>query len=284
MLTSNTPVRIVKSDGNEDVFDQAKLEESLIRAGAGTHSAGRIASMVAAQVFPGTRTSDIYRRAFALLRREEQAAAARYSLRRALLELGPTGHPFEDYVGHLFSKTGWNVERRKMIQGRCVSHELDLYATRGNETLAGELKYHNDPGYKTDVKVALYMKARFDDIWQCDPSKQTCSVDRGFLITNTKFTSHALAYAKCSGIELIGWSYPAKGNLFDMIVESGSYPISALTSLKKAEKRLLIDKGIVACDMLLADRSALRDMGLSPVRIGEVLAESATLCAPYDHA
>lgn len=284
MDISPVPVFVVKSDGKQDIFDQSKLEASLMRAGAGTYSAARIAAQVAAQVFPGTRTADIYRRAFALLRREERVAAARYSLRRALFELGPTGHPFEDYVGHLFSKTGWTVERRKMIQGKCVSHELDLYATRGNETLAGELKYHNDPGYKTDVKVALYMKARFDDIWQCDPAKRTCSVDRGFLITNTKFTSHALAYAKCSGMELIGWSYPAKGNLFDMIVESGSYPITALTSLKKAEKKLLIDRGIVACDMLPAERAVLRDIGLTPERIGEALAESATLSAPYNHA
>ncbi len=284
MATSPTGVRILKSDGNEDMFDQGKLEESLVRAGAGTFNARRIAERVAAQIVPGTRTADIYKRAFSLLRREARTAAARYSLRRALFELGPTGHPFEDFVGNLFALQGWKVERRKIAEGRCVPHELDLYATRGNETLAAELKYHNDPGYKTDVKVALYVKARFDDIWKCDPTKRSCPVDRGFLITNTKFTSHALAYAQCAGIELIGWSYPAKGNLYDMIIETGAYPITALTTLKKAEKRLLIDKGIVSCDLLLKNRGVLRELAFTPEHAGEALAESAGLGAPYDHA
>jgi hypothetical protein len=227
---------------------------------------------------PLAESSDIYRRAFQMLRTEARPAAARYSLRRALFDLGPTGHPFEDFVAEIFKKEGWTVEGRRMIQGKCVPHEVDVYAKRGNEHLAAELKYHNSPGYKTDIKVALYVKARFDDIWQCsEEDKKVCPVDLGYLITNTKFTRQAIDYARCSGMGLLGWSYPQQGNLYDRITANALYPITVLTTLKKAEKRLLIDQGIVTSDQVREHRDVLRSVGLTPERVGTIVAEVNTL-------
>lgn len=271
---------IIKADGTIEVFDGLKLENSLRRAGATDRSAERIRHTIESSMGPRAESSEIYRRAFQMLRREARPVAARYSLRRALFELGPTGHPFEDFVAEMFKKEGWNVEGRRIVPGKCVPHEVDVYASRGNEHLAAELKYHNNPGYKTDVKVALYVKARFDDIWQCSPEVQkTCPVDLGYLITNTKFTRQAIDYAECAGMGLMGWSYPHNGNLYDRIVANALYPVTALTSLKKAEKRLLIDKGIVTCEQVRVHREILREVGLSPERIGVVIAEANTLCA-----
>lgn len=269
---------ILKADGTKEPFDGAKLEASLMRSGAGARAAGHIRKVIESTVTSGIDTHEIYRRAFAMLRDEERAAAARYSLRRALFEFGPSGHPFEDFISALFQKEGWNVEWRKTIPGKCVSHEVDVYATRGKEHLAAELKYHNDPNYKTDVKVALYVKARFDDIWQCDPkTSSTCPVDTGFLITNTKFTETAIQYAKCSGIGLLGWSYPTEGNLYDRIIAAGIFPVTALTQLRKSEKRLLIDQGIVTSSQLRDKREALRALAIPPDRIGQIAAEIEAL-------
>lgn len=271
---------IVKADGTVEVFDGLKLESSLMKAGALQSSAERIRHTIESSMGPMAESSDVYRRAFQMLRQEARPVAARYSLRRALFDLGPSGHPFEDFVAELFKKEGWTVEGRRMIPGKCVPHEVDVYAKRGNEHLAAELKYHNSPGYKTDVKVALYVKARFDDIWQCkEEDAKTCPVDLGFLITNTKFTKQAIDYATCSGMGLLGWSYPFEGNLYDRIVASALFPVTALTTLRKAEKRLLIDKGIVTCDQVREHRDVLRSVGLSPERIGTVVAEVNTLCA-----
>lgn len=272
---------IIKADGTVEPFDGAKLEASLRRSGATQRTAEKIRSTLENTAVEGMTTHDIYRRAFMLLREEERTTAARYSLRRALFELGPTGHPFEDFVAQVFRKEGWNVEWRKVIPGKCVMHEVDIYATRQGETLAAELKYHNDPNYKTDVKVALYVKARLDDIWQCDPAtNNVCPVDRGFLITNTKFTETAIAYAKCAGIELIGWSFPTEGNLYDRIIATGVYPVTSLTTLQKSEKRLLLSAGVITSAMLKENREALRGLGLSPERVGAVMAEIETLSAP----
>ncbi|MGE5540891.1 MAG: ATP cone domain-containing protein [Bacillota bacterium] len=276
------PVEIVKTDGTVEPFDGMKLEWSLRRAGASTHAAERIRHTIEASIAPGAQTQEIYKRAFQMLRRDARPAAARYSLRRALFEFGPSGHPFENYVAELFKKEGWDVEYRRVIPGKCVSHEVDVYAKREGEFLAAELKYHNDPSYKTDVKVALYVKARFDDIWQCDPkTENTCPVDHGFLITNTKFTRDAVQFANCSGIKLLGWSYPLEGSLYDRIIATGLYPVTALTMLKKTEKKLLIDQGVVTCDQIRENRDLLRALSIPPERVGAILAEANTLCNAY---
>ena len=267
---------ITKADGSTEVFDPDRLVASLERSGAGEHTARRIANAIVSTVTPGASSKEIYTRAFSLLRKEARPIAARYALRRALLELGPTGHPFEDFISHLYRKEGWQVETRKIIKGHCVSHEVDFYASHPekNEFLAAELKYHNDPGYKTDLKVALYVKARFEDIFDCDPKARACPIDRGILITNTKFTSEAVAYAECAGVELLGWGYPLQEGLFTRMVRSAVYPVTALTGLSAAEKRLLLDNQIIAVDEVMKERRILDILHLPSVRVGELLAEA----------
>ncbi len=272
---------IVKADGTTESFDGAKLEASLRRVGAGDHAARRIRQTIQDSIALGSSTEEIYRRAITMLKREVKPAAARYSLRRALFEFGPSGHPFEDFVAEIFKTEGWEVEWRKLVPGKCVMHEVDVYAHRNGESLAAELKYHNDPSYKTDVKVALYVKARFDDISQASAENgKPTPIDHGYLITNTKFTDQAIQYARCANIGLLGWSYPTEGNLYDRIIASGIYPITALTTLRKAEKRLLIDKGIVTCNQLRESRDKLRALMIPPERIGGIVAEVEALCAP----
>lgn len=272
---------IIKADGSKETFDPVRLMSSLERSGAGKHTAERIASAITNTITPGSSSKEVYTRAFAMLRREARPVAARYALRRALLELGPSGHPFEDFISHLFRAEGWKVETRKIIKGKCVSHEVDFYATHPEqkEYLAAELKYHNDPGYKTDLKIALYVKSRFDDIFACDEAVRLCPVDRGLLVTNTKFTSEAIAYAECAGVELLGWGYPAEDSLFMRMSRAKVYPVTTLTGLSHSEKRLLIEHNVIAVDEIIEDRRMLDILHLSSERVGELLAEADGLLA-----
>ena len=275
---------IVKADGSKEPFDPTRLVSSLRRAGAGEYAAERIAETITATITPGISSKEIYGRAFTLLRKEGRPVAARYALRRALLELGPTGHPFEDFVSRLFKAEGWQVETRKIIKGKCVAHEVDLYASHphANEYLAAELKYHNDPGYKTDLKIALYVKSRFDDIFSCDPKVRECPIDHGLLITNTKFSSDAIAYGECSGMELLGWGYPTGNNLFTRMSRAGIYPLTTLIGLSRTEKRLLLESGVVTVDDIIRDRRRLDPLHLPSERVGEVLAEVDGLLGSRD--
>jgi uncharacterized protein YqgQ len=270
---------IVKAGGEKEVFDPVRLVLSLERSGAGEYAAERIAQTITSLVMPGMSSREIYARAFALLRKESRPVAARYALRRALFELGPTGHPFEDFISHMYRAEGWQVETRKIIKGKCVSHEVDFYASHPeqNTFLAAELKYHNDPNYKSDLKTALYVKSRFDDIFSCDAASRECPIDRGILITNTKFTSEAVAYAECAGVELLGWGYPLSNSLFMRMSHAKVYPITALTRLAHAEKQLLINSGVIAVDQLVRDRRRLDILHVPPERVGEILSEAEGL-------
>jgi len=278
---------IQKADGTEEEFRPDRLVSSLQRAGAGEHAAESITEDISRSLVNGTPSREVYARAFTLLRKEARPVAARYSLRRALLELGPTGHPFEDFIGRLFEKEGWQMKTRQMIRGKCVMHEVDFYASHPekNEFLAAELKYHNDPGYKTDLKVALYVKARFEDIFACDPVVRACPIDRGMLVTNTKFTTDAVLFSECAGVELLGWSYPLGNGLFERMCRAQIYPVTTLTTLSRSEKRLLIDARVATVDQVLSDRAVLTALHISPERIGEIRAEAEgllTLDVPYD--
>ena len=279
---------IVKADGSNEIFDPVRLNISLRRAGAGEHTAEHITKTITNTIVPGISSREIYTRAFSLLRREARPIAARYALRRALLELGPSGHPFEDFISHLYRKEGWQVETRKILHGKCVSHEVDFYASHPEQGvyLAAELKYHNDPAYKTDLKVALYVKSRFEDIFSRDAATRANQIDRGILVTNTKFTSEAIAYAECAGVELLGWGYPMDNNLFVRMSHAKVYPITTLTGLTRAEKRLLIEQGVIAVDEIIQNRRALDTFHPSPERVGELLAEADGLLSlpgtPHD--
>ena len=131
--------------------------------------------------------------------------------------------------------------------------------------------------YKTDLKVALYVKSRFDDIFASDKAAGTHHIDRGLLVTNTKFTSEAIAYAQCAGVELLGWGYPAEDTLFIRMSRAKVYPITALTGLSHAEKRLLVEQGTIAVDEIVRDRHALDVCHLSPEQFGIILAEAEGL-------
>lgn len=282
-MSKNLP-HIIKADGERETFDPLRLIASLRRAGAGEHTAERIANLVSELITPGMSSREVYGRAFALLRKESRPVAARYALRRALLELGPSGHPFEDFISHLFEREGWKVETRKMMRGTCVMHEVDFYATHPKENMhiAAELKYHNSPNYKTDLKVALYVKSRFDDIFSCDPALQTCPVERGILVTNTKFTTEATAYAECAGVELLGWGYPSNSSLLMRMSRAKVYPITTLTRLTGTEKRLLIEHSVIAVDQVIHNRRLLDVLHLTPDRVGELLAEADGLLSLPD--
>ncbi len=265
-------VHIRKADGTLEAFQSDKLERSLKNSGAAAAVAHDIAEKVADSLKGGERTGDIYRRAFRMLRTQARGAAARYSVKRALIELGPTGYPFEDFVGEIFRAQGWTCRTRTERHGACVSHELDLVGTRDDRSFAAEVKYHNDHGLKSDLKVALYVRARFDDLKnKNDPDTNFSEV---WLITNTKFSTQAIRYAECAGLRLLGWDYPEHGNLRELIDQTGAHPISCLTTLTAMQKRELMQQGVVLARQLHDQVPLLGKLGLSDHMIDTVLGET----------
>lgn len=270
---------VVKSNGEREQFSFEKLRESLRRAGASEGAANEVSAHVRKEVVNGMTTSDIYRHAFSVLHSRERVAAVRYSLRRSLLELGPTGFPFEKFIAEVFKKRGYSVLLDQIVQGRCIDHEMDIVAWNDSKLMMVEAKYHHELAYKSDVKVVLYVKSRFDDLYASEFSYGGLKrLDEGWLITNTKFTEKAIRYAECSGVRLLGWNYPKENNLHKLIEETGLHPITCLTTLSDAQKKRLMEQGVVLCESIRNEKEKMRGLGFDDRLIEAAEAESSVLC------
>lgn len=261
---------ITKADGTVETFKEEKLTASLMRAGANESTAKSIVQHILGELREGMSTQEIYSHAFEKLREARHELAARYSLKRALLEFGPSGFPFEDYIGELFLAEGRRASMRQIIRGRCVEHEVDVVVEEPREKIFVEAKFHNAAGFKTDLKVVLYVQARMDDIGQ----------GRGMVVTNTKFTDKAIEYSSCKGLELLGWDYPQGATLHDRIDKAGLYPVTALTVLSKREKMALLSQRVVLCRALADRGDVLKRAGILGSRADAVLEEAGALCMP----
>ncbi len=272
---------ILKTDGTEEEFDAQKLRSSLERAGASVITAKEISEEISAWIKEPVTTNVIYRRAFDLLHdKVGRTPALRYSLRRSIAEFGPTGFPFEQFVAAILRKKGYNVETGRIIQGTCVDHEVDVVAWNDQTLILGEVKFHSELGAKSDLKVALYIKSRFDDLRNVQvttPDGQKQMTD-GLLITNTKFTEKAIQYGTCAGVNMIGWNYPAKGHLHDMIIETGIHPVTCLPSLTTAEKQYIISQKIVDCVTLKDREDILHAMPSLLEKKDQIMQDIKDLC------
>ncbi len=272
-------ITVTKADGTKEPFEMQKLRTSLKRAGASEKEMAEISRKIESELIDGATTEMIYRKAFELLRSSEHVTAARYSLRRAMIGLGPTGFPFEDYLAELFRHQGYKAKTRSIIKGACVAHEVDIVASKGNENLIAEAKFHSQPGTKSDLQVVLYSYARFLDIKSVQKQKKNSqAITHAYVITNTKFTSTAIKYAECVGLTLLSWDYPRKNNLQDMIEQSRLYPVTVLQTLSDKEKRALLSQGTVLCRQLIDNPEILRSIGVPNKKISAVLEEERRLC------
>lgn len=247
-------ILIKKEDGKLEAFDAAKLRQSLMRSNTSIISADSIVKEIEESLQPETSTHEIYRHAFNLLKKSEKASALRYSIRRSLIGLGPSGFPFEKFIEKVFRKKGYQTKVGVTLQGHCVEHEIDVVAVSPkNELFLTEVKFHNELYLKSDTKVTLYIKARFDDLKEIefDFFGKRLKPTRMLLVTNTKFTNNAIKYAECVGLDLISWDYPQKGNLHSLVYETDTYPITILESLTGGEKMRFISEGIITCDDLI---------------------------------
>lgn len=273
-------VRIIKADGEHEFFSPEKLDLSLQKVGADPLTRQKIVAHVEKEIMDDMSTTDIYRHAFNLLHDFQKHAALRYSLRRALVGFGPTGFPFERFIGEIFRVKGYTVETGKIVQGKCVPHEVDLIAYDSAKLIMGEVKFHNELGYKSDLKVALYVKARMDDLKQAKFTYggKHRSLDEGWLITNTKFTETAIQYGECVGMKMVGWNYPQKGENLEYLIESNNlHPLSCLNSLTVAQKQELFARDIVLCKTLKDNISVLDEIGVKKIQVSGVLDELSLL-------
>ena len=271
---------IQKSSGEKQHYSVEKLHNSLRLAGASKETISFIISEIEKGLSSGITTRNIYKKAFRLLRQKQHSIAARYSLKNAIMELGPTGYPFEKFVGELFKMQGYSVEVGIIVDGRCVTHEVDVIARTKKLTVMVECKYHNTAGKICNVQVPLYIKSRFDDIRTVlmkQPQENNKTFE-GWVVTNTRFSGDAEQYGRCAGLHLVGWDYPQTGSLKNLIENTGLFPVTALTGLNKRQKQQLIDNDIILCRDLQNNPELIDPLNLPPRVASRVMTEVRELC------
>ncbi|OHA84471.1 MAG: hypothetical protein A2408_04155 [Candidatus Yonathbacteria bacterium RIFOXYC1_FULL_52_10] len=273
---------ILKSTGEREPFSEEKLRRSLTRAGAQKETVEDIVAHIITEVRDGMDTRAIYRHAFSILKKRDRGAAATYSLRTAVTQLGPSGFPFEKFVAAVLTQHGYHTRTGVVVPGFCVQHEVDILAEKGNGHIFVECKFHSEPTLKSDVKVALYVHARFLDLQKAHELSESKGpkIHQGWLVTNTKATHDAIRYGECAGLRIIAWNYPHEGNLHDLIKESGVHPLTCLTTISVREKRALLAGGTVACSDLAKKPERLREVGVTSERIARIEREITALCHP----
>lgn len=266
-------IKLIKANGEVENFSEEKLRASIQRAGVPHSVEDEVVAHVTSKLHEGMRTSELYKHILEFLDKPESSQhRARYSLKQSIMDLGPTGFPFEKFVSRVLEREGYNTITNVIAAGKCVTHEVDVVATKKEETIMVEAKFHNGSGIKTEIHVSLYTQARFED------TKEKNHYTKAMLTTNTKATSDAIAYAQCVGMKILTWSYPQGKGLRELIEAYHLHPITSLQSFPNFQKQKLLQQNIVLCSELVnAGPSVLTD--LPQEKRGDIIAEAKMICS-----
>jgi Holliday junction resolvase-like predicted endonuclease len=273
-------VHVTKYSGETEIYDESKLRRSLKSAGADPVLIDHIAEKIQNILHDGISTQKIYKEAFRLLKSESQRTAGRYKLKEALFELGPSGFPFERFIAELLNRLGYQTEVGVTVRGDCVSHEIDVIAQKDNSYLLVECKFHNRNDNRCNVKVPLYIQSRFQDVkrnWSSLPGHKN-KTHKGWVVTNTRFTSDAEKYGTCVGLELLSWNFPRNNGIKDLVTQLNLHPVTCLSTLSKEEKVLLLKHNIIFCRQICEDKNQMKLAGINPRNVNRIAKEAEEIC------
>ncbi|WP_282075657.1 ATP cone domain-containing protein [Maribacter aquivivus] len=278
-MDTKESIDIIKSSGQKMKFSLDKLRNSLKHSGANHELVEEIVSKVYDELFEGITSNEIYNRAYSLLKKNKSVYASKYKLKKAIYELGPTGFPFERFIAAILQYSGYEVEVDIVLNGACVTHEIDVIAKKNDRVTLIECKFHNEEGRNCNVKIPLYIHSRYNDVkahWVTNKSNKP--LNKGWVVTNTRFTQDALTYGKCADLYLLSWDFPHNDGLKDRIDRLGLYPITVSSLLSKREKKFLLSRNVVLCRQLVKDKFFLDHLGISTDRKSKILDEFSQLC------
>ncbi|HEX9151353.1 MAG TPA: ATP cone domain-containing protein [Flavobacterium sp.] len=276
-------MKIVKHSGDIVEFNAEKLKKSLLKSGASNEVVERILQSIQSEIYEGISTKHIYKMAFSMLKRIANSHAARYNLREAIRLLGPAGFFFEKYIARLFFAEQYETITNLTLQGKCVSHEIDVVIKKNDTVAMVECKYHAGRDAASDVKVPMYILSRFNDLKdnQHPIFNKEEIISKCWIVTNNRFTTDAIDFANCSGLNLLSWNYPEDDNLKTKNDTGYLYPVTCLTTLSLAEKDKLLILDVILVKEIINNSDCLEKIELSANRIKNVLKEASDLCGYF---
>jgi hypothetical protein len=273
-------MKIIKNSGDIVEYDRKKLRKSLLHTGLIGVDLDNTIKTVEAYIYDGIRTKQIYKFTKRLLKRISNTHAARYNLRSALQQLGPAGFFFEKFVSLIFIADGYQAKTNLNLQGKCVSHEIDVIVRRADQLTMIECKFHAQHGAVSDVKVPMYILSRFNDLKDIAHNifGRPELLSGCMIVTNNRFSSDAEAFANCNGLALRSWDYPTNDSLKTRIDNKQLYPITCLVTITSIEKEKLLIMGTILVAQLIDAPESLTTIGITETRKKRIFTEAFGLC------
>jgi hypothetical protein len=269
-------ILVTKADGAKQFFDREKIVRTCLRMGADRRTAHEVAGKVERRLYDGISTGKILQMVFLFMRKGQPNVSRLYDLRKGLSLMTPKPE-FEFFIQTLLAHNGFEVSPNQILAGNCVEHEVDAVAKKNGVTYFAEAKHHFNYHALTGLDESRIARALLEDVTEAyDLNKISQRIDRAMIVTNTKYSEHAVRYGRCRNILQIGWNTPADLSLQNMVEQTSLYPLSCLRDLKKDIRNQLVDSGIVVLKQISEEDPAVlaRKTGL-PWQVLERIREQA---------
>jgi hypothetical protein len=256
-------IMVTKWNGSHEKYDPKKVRRTLVRVGASNEVANQVLERIKIELYDGITTSEILDMVFEFLKDYKPSVSFMNDLRSALGEMRPKPD-FERYVRDLMESQGYKAKPGGVIQGFCVTHEIDGVLRKNGKTVYLEVKNHADTHTYTPFSVTLVAKAKLDDILKgYENELNDVDFDEVLIVCNTRLTEHARRFAECVGIRHLGWNEPVGSGIEALINETSLYPVTMIRGLSDGEIDTLGSEGIITLsDLVEAEESAMGDKRL----------------------
>lgn len=224
---------VVKADGSKQLFNKRKIIRTCIKLGASPSLARKIASKIEENAYDGITTREILREIYEELGKHDPIFKFQMDLRESLSLLKPKPD-FEQYTRIILSEIGFKVIPGQIIRGKCIDHEIDAIAFKENKTYLIEVKHHYNHHTLTGLDVVRILWAVYEDVKEgYKLGLHDLNINGAMVVSNTKFSHHAIKYAECKGIEYLGWKIPIGKGIESIIEERKLYPVTYLKGLSR---------------------------------------------------
>ncbi len=244
-------ISVTKADGTKQLFDREKIVQTCLRMGANPQVALEVAKQVEPQLYEGIPTHKILQIIFSLMRKPKPALRHLFDLKQGISRMDPKPE-FEVFVRVLLAHSGFQVKPNMILRGLCGEHEADAIATKDGETYFVEAKHHINYHALTGLDESRIARAIIEDLTEGYQNGVTgIKIDHAIIVTNTRYSEHAIKYGGCRGIMQVGWNSPERFSLRDLIEKHKLYPLSCLRGVSTDIRLRLVEVGIVLIKQLL---------------------------------
>ncbi|XHH08310.1 MAG: restriction endonuclease [Candidatus Bathyarchaeia archaeon] len=253
---------VTKADGSMQAYSREKVVQTCMRMGADQQTAEKVALQVERRLYEGIPTRKVLQLIFSFLRKPKPAVKHLFDLRRGISLMVPKPE-FEVFIQTILIHSGFQVEPNTVLRGLCGEHEADAIASKNGLTYFVEAKHHQNYHGLTGLDETRIARAILEDITEAYTHGVTkTKIDKAVIITNTKYSTHALTYGGCRGITQIGWTTPDGSGLRDVVEKHKLYPLSCLRGVSLQTRLRLLDAGIVLIRQVLEHEAEFYDRKL----------------------